>query len=91
MASTLQPLRISLSRASCSCAARRAASTKATAAWKNKGDLLVADGEIAQRLLKTGVWNGKRGPKKSGQKQLAVEPRRVNIVSKKLCGKPFIL
>lgn len=49
--------------------------------------MMVAEGAVAEKLSQSGVWHIKRGPKRAGAKQPAIEPRRVNIVSQKLCGK----
>lgn len=60
----------------------RTAATKAASAKAN----LVANGPVAKQLEETRVWGRATGGKKLGASR-AAEPRRVNVVSKGLCGK----
>lgn len=54
---------------------------------KRAAPMLKASGVVANSLLDTGIWNRTRG-RKNVEALRAVDPRRVNIVSWKLCGKP---
>lgn len=53
---------------------------------KPTSPMLAVTSDIARKLNLTGVWKKRQG---GGKMATAIEPRRVNIVSEGLCGKPF--